>query len=286
MSGDLYAILECSPSSTSEQIKASYRKLALKYHPDKGGDAEIFKNLTHAYQILSDKNLRHQYDQSRLIPPEIESDDPFKIFAECFAQWIHQYPLAEFIFEDRCGDILSLLNTHQSNPVIQILCGSLDGQEMILPTPEQLLDATQYFSADWFTQLCRPSKIYINSIDIEKKVYVTLDDIYLGKRYPHHFLLTNEDLCLSGDYQIMDPEIRINIPLEHNQVQIESDLHLIKLKDHTCYTQSVNISLNVITEECPNFIRIGDYDLFINVDLSLTQLTQQPILTIAYLNHR
>jgi curved DNA-binding protein CbpA len=285
MTEDLYQVIGCSPSSTTEQIRVAYRKLALKHHPDKGGNAETFKQLSRAYQILSDHDLRQKYDQS-LPLPEIDLIPPLKVFAECFTQWIQQYPLVEFIFKDSCFDVLNLFNTYQSNPVIEILIGSLTDQELTSPTPEQLLNATQYFSAGWFQQLCSPSSISITPIDIQKKVYVTLDDIYLGKHYSHHFSLTNEDLHLSNDYQIMDPDLRINIPLEHNQIQIESDLHLIKLNDRTCYTQRVNIQLNVITVESPHFIRIGDYDLLLHIDITLDQLTKQPILSVSYLNHK
>lgn len=37
---------------------------ALKHHPDKGGDPELFKDLTHAYEVLSDSNKRAIYDQA------------------------------------------------------------------------------------------------------------------------------------------------------------------------------------------------------------------------------
>ncbi|MBI2105236.1 molecular chaperone DnaJ, partial [Candidatus Woesearchaeota archaeon] len=46
-----------------DEIKKAYKKLALKHHPDKGGDAEKFKELSEAYAVLSDDNKRKQYDQ-------------------------------------------------------------------------------------------------------------------------------------------------------------------------------------------------------------------------------
>ena len=60
---DYYKILEVDKECEKEDIKKSYRKLALKYHPDKNnGDDSKFKELAEAYEILSDGNKRRQYD--------------------------------------------------------------------------------------------------------------------------------------------------------------------------------------------------------------------------------
>jgi curved DNA-binding protein CbpA len=57
-----YNILKVNKQSSLEDIKKSYKKLAVKYHPDKGGDPEIFKNISEAYQVLSDPEKRRVYD--------------------------------------------------------------------------------------------------------------------------------------------------------------------------------------------------------------------------------
>lgn len=64
---DYYEILSVSREASFEEIKSSYRKLAMKHHPDKNpGNTESeekFKELAEAYEILSDPNKRQRYDQ-------------------------------------------------------------------------------------------------------------------------------------------------------------------------------------------------------------------------------
>ncbi len=60
---DYYQILGVSKDAPQEDIKKAYRKLAHKYHPDKGGDETKFKEINEAYQVLSDQKKRSQYDR-------------------------------------------------------------------------------------------------------------------------------------------------------------------------------------------------------------------------------
>ncbi len=63
MAKDYYQILGISRNASPDEIKKAYRKLAHKHHPDKGGDEKKFKEIAEAYQILSDKEKRAQYDR-------------------------------------------------------------------------------------------------------------------------------------------------------------------------------------------------------------------------------
>lgn len=59
----LYDILNLTKDASSSEIKKSYYNLAKIHHPDRGGDPEIFKKISHSYEILSDEQKRSQYDQ-------------------------------------------------------------------------------------------------------------------------------------------------------------------------------------------------------------------------------
>ncbi len=66
MKKDFYELLGLKKGATEQEIKRAYRKLAAKYHPDVNKDAEAegkFKEISEAYEILSDAKKRTQYDQ-------------------------------------------------------------------------------------------------------------------------------------------------------------------------------------------------------------------------------
>ena len=64
---DYYEVLGVDKSASADEIKKAYRKMAIKYHPDKNpGDKEAeekFKEAAEAYEVLSDDDKRARYDQ-------------------------------------------------------------------------------------------------------------------------------------------------------------------------------------------------------------------------------
>ena len=83
---DYYSVLGIKKGASDDEIKKAYRKLAMKYHPDRNKDdkkAESkFKDISEAYAVLSDKKKRQQYDQfgSEGFHQKFSQEDIFKDF--------------------------------------------------------------------------------------------------------------------------------------------------------------------------------------------------------------
>ena len=79
---DPYKELGISYNATEKEIKNAYRKLAIKHHPDKGGDPEKFKQVAAAYETLTNKDKKNIYDQFGSVNSNIDPMDIFRQFSQ------------------------------------------------------------------------------------------------------------------------------------------------------------------------------------------------------------
>jgi hypothetical protein len=95
-----YGLLAIKKSATPDEIKAAFRKMARRYHPDVNHDSdapEMMKQINHAYEILRNPATRRKYDAGLQLEATLRNEQPAHKFESWFASW--RPPL-------RCGFLL------------------------------------------------------------------------------------------------------------------------------------------------------------------------------------
>lgn len=134
---DYYKTLNIERGASQDEIKKAYRKLAMKHHPDKGGDQEKFKEISEAFDVLSDPQKKDRYDKFGDVGTNngpgggSPFGNPFDIFESFFRQSSrhdaarqHRDTVCDYAvsLEDAyCGKHVKINVTHN------VRCGTCDG---------------------------------------------------------------------------------------------------------------------------------------------------------------
>lgn len=87
-----YEILGVDKGASPDEIKTAYRKKAQETHPDKGGDADQFKAVQQAYEILSNPDKRALYDKNGRVKTEAEmEEDAYKNLVGCWMKALSEF---------------------------------------------------------------------------------------------------------------------------------------------------------------------------------------------------
>ncbi len=98
----LYDVLGVGPDASDEDIRAAFRKLTLKYHPDRFSSdrrenaEKRFQEITEAFNVLSRPDLRQKYDREIVVPGSTRSQDPRELGRRLAAKGAQEYKAGSF----------------------------------------------------------------------------------------------------------------------------------------------------------------------------------------------
>ena len=277
MNKDYYQILGLDKYATKDEIKKSYKKLALKYHPDKNNDSEeskkTFQDITEAYSILSDDEKRKKYDMFGVEDNEFEFDeDPFKMFNSIFKEHLYQFQNMHY---EKSFDV---------NDIIQEMSGFNLGNLFNIP------------------------KVHVQVHSMERKNGIdsssNIENLLNGFSDMYKFNLNEEDKYKSKINKTKNNQVEeiiddINIHLDVTMKEIynknKKDIHYQKdrYKNKKIIKKNVNFTIDIYDKEIvligngnetknkkgnvniyihndsKDFIRINDYDIYYNKSISL-----------------
>jgi DnaJ-class molecular chaperone len=295
---DYYSILNVDKNTSEDDIRKSYKKLALQYHPDKnpGNDeaCEKFKEIAEAYGVLGNKEKKQQYDLFGGNDfSDFSSEDPFDVFNKIFKDHIHTFMNNENIHSfmnnsDIFNNLNDGLNNNMMNGNIHIKVHTFPMNNNINSGSKKLglessflkngikslfsmfnqdnderLDYNKYDKNNNVKnedyESVKETIIYNKPENIVYNITVSLRDIYNMKKKK---LVITRKRKKNGIY-IMKKK-KIEIPLYGKEVILEKEGNEI---DN--YKEKGDIIINIFNESMPNFKRINEYDVITSVDLNI-----------------
>jgi len=204
---DYYSILGVSKTASQDEIKKAYRKLAMKHHPDRGGDAEISAKINEAYTVLGDPQKRKQYDnpqpQFSFERGGFEGGSAFEdIFAEAFGFGRRQ-PRRQGNRDVQLNYTIDLKDCFTGRGVslsYQLPSGRTEHVDVRIPAGIKSGDAVQIdgYGDDSYSQLPRGKLILKIRIKNSKDWQLDGLDLYTQKKIDIFDLITGTEISIDS----------------------------------------------------------------------------------------
>ena len=270
---DYYSILNLDRNATTEEIKKSYKKLALLYHPDKNqGNAEAtekFKEVSEAYGVLSNDDKRKQYDVMGSADDDFDiGEDPFSVFNSIFKQHVSSFMNMKY---DNDVNISNIFSNLSGMPQGNFPFGNVHIRVHTFPTDvfessqvknghDEYNGYEEYNEYDTTQEYYKPRKILRDKPDdIVQRVIVSFADIY--NKETKKVVITHKRKK-NGSY--IEKKKSVDIPIYGKEVILEGCGN--ELED---YANRGDVIVNIFTKKSKKFKRINEYDILIYHEIEL-----------------
>ena len=293
---DYYQILEVSKDASADEIKKSYRSLALKYHPDRNKDVnatEKFKEIGEAYAVLSDESKRRMYDMTGCECDEMgdaeffgmgQDVDPFMMFNSIFQQHLGNFMNMNYEKEVDLNALLGAMGSHSGMPFGSSLPGvkiqvhtfpmggfvpvqsfQMDGdhihEEYDIDSDDEG-EVPQLFK-HLFGRMEKEKKVKKKKAIKEKVIRERPDDIQITVKVTLKDILKNEKKTISyermrkKDGEYKMRKRKIDIPIYGKEILFNGDGN----EEPDCKEKG-HVIIYIEMKKEPNYKRIHEYDLF------------------------
>jgi DnaJ-class molecular chaperone len=269
---DYYKILEIERNATEDDIKKSYRKLALKYHPDRCKDVgaeEKFKEISEAYSVLSSPDKKRSYDvMGNTEDFNFNGEDPFSVFNNIFQQHLSTFMNMKFENEINVDNILNNLSGGKMNSPfsfgnVHIKVHTFSDKDFNNPFDimNNMSSNMEEIDEDNYKDLSKNTNKSSKHIktNIKKKpedIIINIDvnfcDIYNEEK--KSITVKRNRLRSDGSYSLKNK--KFEIPIYGREITIKGEGH-----QYPDYTESGDIFINISNKLDENFKRLNDYDL-------------------------
>jgi DnaJ-class molecular chaperone len=285
---DYYKILEIERNASEDDIKKSYRKLALKYHPDRCKDIgaeDKFKEISEAYSVLSSPDKRRSYDVMGNTD-NFNGEDPFSVFNNIFQQHLSTFMNMKYENEINVDNILNNLSGGKmSSPFsfgnVRIKVHTFSENDFKNPfdmmnnssNPFDIMNNTEEIdeediykkSSKHSNKSSKNVKTKTKPEDIVINIDVSFYDIYNEEK--KNITVKRNRLRSDGSYSSKSK--KFDIPIYGREITIKGEGH-----QYPDYTESGDIFINISNTLDENFKRFNDYDLLTFHPITIENISQ------------
>ena len=308
---DYYTILNIDKNASDEDIKKSYKKLALQYHPDKNQgneDAcEKFKEIGEAYGVLSNKDKRSQYDMMGTVDDTFEGvNDPFEVFNDIFRSHINNFMNMKYENDINLGNIFSNMSgmPEKSFPFgnVHVRVHTFTDDLYNVPNHDKINslyndsrridDDDDDFDEDFEddNRFVKPNLGTIfnnlfnkgNKIHSEEKIKTKIKKVLIYNKPDS--ILYNINVSFSDIYNMKKKKITIMRKRRKDGIYIEKKKKieipiygreiLLECEGHEMkdYKERGDIIINIFNKNDDNFKRVNEYDMLTSKEITINDL--------------